>query len=186
MWYSLFFAALLSADSLGVGLALGTKKTKLSLFAKFTVMTVSCGTAALSCFIGMGSELVLGDKFCKIAGGILLAVSGFLLLQSAVKGNENNSDRDGSGEISVKEAVLMGIALSADMLGAGTGFACGENGVWLFPFFAGGFQFCFLALGHFAGRKIRVPLLIKEKIIPFLPPVVIIFIGVIKMTNGLF
>lgn len=185
MWYALFFAALLSTDSLGVGLALGTKGTKIPLCAKLVAMAVSFGFAALSCFVGLGSGALLDEKFCRISGGILLAVSGIVLFLSALKGDKKDSDRDGSGEISVKEAVLMGVALSSDMLGAGTGFACGEKGVLLFPVFAGAFQFCFLTLGHIAGRKIKVPLWMQEKVIPYLAPVVIIILGVLKTARGI-
>ena len=185
MWYALFFAALLSTDSLGVGISLGMNKIKIPVCAKIVATVVSLLFAGLSCCAGLTGGLFLGEKFCKIAGGVLLAISGFVLLQSEFKGNKKSSDRDGSGEISTKEAVLMGIAVSTDMLGAGTGFACGEKAIWLFPVFAGMFQFCFLSLGDLAGRKIKVPLWAREKIIPYLPPVVIIILGVVKMLKGL-
>lgn len=185
MWYALFFAALLSADSLGVGLALGTKKTKISPVSKLTLMAVSCGFAAISSIVGVGSGAFFGENFCKISGGILLVISGVVLLLGALKGEKKDSDRDGSGEISVKEAVMMGVALSSDMAGAGTGFACGQNGVWLFPVFAGLFQLCFLSAGHFAGGKIKVPRWMREKVIPYFPPIVIIILGVLKTARGI-
>ena len=181
MWNALFFAALLSADSIGVGLALGTKKTKMPMCAKLVVMVVSVGFAGFSCFAGIGSGIVFGEPLCRRLGGILLVVSGFALLLGALKNNKKDSDRDGSGGISIKEAVLMGVALSSDMLGAGTGFACGERTMWIFPLFAGFFQFCFLSLGEFAGGKINISAGIKEKVIPCFAPVIIIVLGIVKI-----
>ena len=185
MWYAMFFAALLSADSLGVGLTLGTNKTKIPPYAKLAVTAVSFVFASLSCFAGMGGKLIMKPHLCDAVSGVLLTISGLFLLLGALKGTANNSDRDGSGEISVKEALFMGVALSSDMLSAGTGFACGENATLLFPVFAGTFQFLFLSFGELAGKKMKVPLWLKEKIIPFLPPVAIIIPGVIKISDAL-
>ncbi len=185
MWYALFFAALLSADSLGVGISLGMSNVKTPLCAKIVATVVSVGFAAVSCFVGMAGGMVLNPVLCKTAGGFLLILSGVALLWNAEHDNKKDSDRDGSGEISVKEAVIMGFAVSADMLGAGTGFACGERIVWAFPLFAGTFQYIFLTLGDYAGRKINVPLWLKEKVIPYLPPIIITVLGVLKIITGL-
>jgi len=179
--YGILFSALLSLDSLSVGISLGINKIKMSHFARFIVALISSAVAGISCFAGVSGGMVLGERFCKTAGGALLLVSGIVLFVNAVRENKRDCDSDGSGEISLKEAVFMGITLSLDMLGAGTGFACGGGDILLFPIFAGVFQFCFLLLGDLAGRKISVPMWLEKKIISYLPPVVIIILGVVKM-----
>ena len=175
----MLFAALLSLDSLGVGLACGMRKTRIPVRAKLLVALVSGIFAGAGCLLGKGAESVLKGNVARVSGGILLILAGILLFVNAITEAVTDGDRDGSGEISRSEAILMGFALSADMLGAGAGFACGGNTTWLFPIYAAVFQYGFLSVGAFWGRKFALPG--AEKVLAFLPPFAIIVMGILKL-----
>lgn len=180
--YTIFFAALLSVDSFGVGIALGANNTKMSFQSKLLVALISAFFALLSCLVGAATELVFGGKFTSVVGAILLIVSGAVLLTDTLK--PSYGDRDGSGEISRNEALLLGIALSADMLGAGTGFVCGAEKTSLFPLFAGVFQYGFISIGSLCGKKLKIFKHISSKTLGILPGLTVIFFGIIKLIGA--
>ena len=184
MLYSLLFAALLSVDAIGVGLVCGFCGTKINMASRLAMAAVSAGFAAVSFFIGKTAESVLTPFVAELLGGTLLILAGVLLFVNTYYSGTGEADKDKSGDISAREAVILGFTLSVDMLGAGTGFACGEDISLLFPIFAGVFQYISLSLGIALGElknKVQLPYLLTEKILPFAPSLIIIFLGFLKI-----
>lgn len=64
-----------------------------------------------------------------------------------LKNNVSEADIDRSGIIDIKEALLLGFALSVDSLGAGIGFALSGFSAFYIPFCVGLFQLAFLSCG---------------------------------------
>lgn len=69
--------------------------------------------------------------------------------------NPMRHDIDGSKDISLKEAFLMGTALSIDSINIGMGYALLGSVHILAPLLVGLFQFTFLCVGDFIGTRLK-------------------------------
>lgn len=87
-------------------------------------------------------------------------------------------DIDHSGAIDVKEALLLGFALSVDTLGAGVGIALTGRTSLLFPVLVGLMQSLMLYAGGFCGSKLHNR--ISDKWIALLSGLMLIAVGILK------
>ncbi|MDP4118437.1 MAG: manganese efflux pump [Bacillota bacterium] len=180
----ILLAAVLSIDALGVGIAYSLKATKIPLISKLIIAAVSVFYGFVAVFAGDVIEGTIPDEFCRPLGGVILIITGFVVLRKTMCESSNqDSDVDNSGKIEPIEALLLGFALSVDMLGAGTGYSMGAGVPFYFPFVAGAFQFGFLYLGEWiglVGGKVMKVCRREEKLFAFLPPLIIIVLGIIR------
>ena len=85
------------------------------------------------------------------------------------------ADFDRSGEISMGEALILGIALAIDALGAGFGAAVAGYQLWLVPIFVGSFNLTLLSFGLCLGQKWEISSLGEKGTL--LPGLILIFLG---------
>lgn len=90
------------------------------------------------------------------------------------------ADFDHSRSIDWKESLYIGLALSFDAIGAGIGYSLGGESGYLLPVLIGGFQFLFLSLGCFLGRKAHHLPFLKPKILAFLPGIIILGLAITR------
>lgn len=209
-YLSLFVLAFaVSLDSFGVGLTYGLRRMKLPLLSVVFIMTCSSIAILLAMWIGNQISSFLSPDGAKTIGGmILIGIGTFTVYQvyrQPVKTKKPRiqermlmnleikqlgivinvlkkpmeADLDDSGSINGNEAILLGIALSLDAFGAGIGAAFLGVSPWLLAGSVGIMCGLFLSLGKISGTQLfRYE---KTKHLSFLPGILLILIGLIKL-----
>lgn len=95
--------------------------------------------------------------------------------------NPQAGDIDRSGTIDLKEAFLLGLALSLDSLGTGIGSALSGLTGWYIPVAIGFFQLFFLSAGLFFGRIF--PLKQDNQFIKMIPGTLLLVLFVIRVLS---
>jgi putative sporulation protein YtaF len=148
-----FLGIAANLDNLGIGLSYGLRKIKIP-FASNLVIAVLSGLAALiTGFAGRLLSHVLPEYLCNTIGGSIVGAVGVWVVASGffvkrnLKSNSTSAkainnkqgrtldiirqpekaDIDYSGHISIKESILLGIALAVNCLA--TGLGAGMTGV---------------------------------------------------------
>lgn len=107
----------------------------------------------------------------------------FLGITIQIIKNPSYSDFDSSNSIDAKEALFLGIALSLDSFCIGIGGSViGINSI-LFPLFIASFQFIFLNIGNFLGRKLNKLSILPDNIWSIISGILLIIIGISKLFN---
>lgn len=197
---ALLLAVALSIDGLGVGLAYGIRKIKVSFFS--ILLIVFCAVLAMTFSLLLG-QLVAGFipyHLASFLGGSILVLIGFCqLLQGLKKYKDNpvlltiklktfglalqiirepeNADMDRSGDINYREALLLGIALNIDVAGVGLGAAMAGYSFMLIPFVTIAL-FLALYLGLIIGKKSSTGFLGKKGYI--IPGLVLMLLGLLN------
>jgi len=134
-----------SLDGFGVGLAYGVRNLKIPFVSLIIISLSSAAAILISMFTGRMAAYFISAEFASFIGGIILVGIGIWIVfqaftsykQRSVNQSSKSSfggitellkepqkaDFDRSGEISGKEAVVLGIALAMDAFGAGFGAA---------------------------------------------------------------
>ena len=138
------FAFSSSIDNLGVGISYGIRKIQIRLFANFIMAFICFLMSEAGITFGLWLSKILPGIFPILAGAFLLIIIGIRIILLAVPRekekpaadtsseksthgltrilkNPESADRDKSGEISWVEAIVLGIALSANALTNGLG-----------------------------------------------------------------
>ncbi len=90
------------------------------------------------------------------------------------------ADFDGSRSIDWRESLYVGLALSFDAIGAGIGYSLNGEMCYLLPVLIGGFQFLFLSLGCAFGEKIKQNSRLNQKILAFLPGLIMLGLAITR------
>jgi putative sporulation protein YtaF len=149
---ALLFALAVSADGFAAGVAYGIKRIHIPVTPLLVIAVSSAAAVSVSMVFGTGLAAVLDPRWASHIGAFLLIAIGCYFLMGAFRETINNleidpqepllsfsiktlgiivhilkepstADFDSSGEISVREAAFLGLALALDALGAGVGIA---------------------------------------------------------------
>jgi putative sporulation protein YtaF len=181
-WLSTLLLALaVSLDSLGVGFAYGVKKMRVPASSLITISTVSALGMLSSMLLGRSLCSFLGNK-CSMMGSMLLITMGLISLGTTWKTKPGykkktdepvcntppfeiisrivqepiTADLDQSGEINISEALLLGLALALDSLGAGLGAALTAYRLAITSGLVGLLNMLTLVLGHRMGQIVNL------------------------------
>lgn len=149
MFISMLLLSLtLSIDALGIGIAYTIRGVSISRTSKFIIGIVSVIIMRISAFIGVYLKYLFPGKLTEYIGAAILIIMGILfILKSFHITEEIPYDLDHSSSIEGKEALLLGMALSADSISAGIAIATlGVSGT-LISLMVGILQYSFLDLG---------------------------------------
>ncbi len=176
---TLLLAISSSIDSLGIGITYGLNKTKLSKTAKIILFIISIAITSFSGIIGLILKNTLSANVCEFIGSaILLCMGIFIIIQTNDK--EFSFDFDKSNDISYKEAILLGFALSLDSLCIGIGGSTIGINVFIFAIFVSVLQYVFLSMGNYFGTHLirfkKVPQSVWSKV----SGILLILIGLLK------
>lgn len=198
----------LSADGFFVGLSLGLRKIIIpsSCKAIICVMAMLLSYCSVSC--GETLTHFFPDYMAKMIGAVIMLLVGLWImfgnfvrqrsfsetkkqsfskclgkktnLPVKVLGNPPIGDMDQSGVIELKEALLIGVALSIDMLG--TGFGIGAVGIspMLIAPWVGLFQILFLSTGMFTSHFIKKITPFGEKMFSYLSGTILIILSLYR------
>jgi len=135
---------------MAIGLAYGVRKINVPFKSNFAIALFSGFATLISSFFGSLLANYIPNYIGNVIGGCIVCLMGIYTIISYLhikriskKSNENGNqyldnlkavmddpsiaDRDYSGDISLKESILLGIALAINCLG--TGFGAGMTGV---------------------------------------------------------
>lgn len=191
-----------SLDGFGVGVTYGMRKIKIPFNALFIIVLCSGTIVMISMLIGHLLRLFISPTFTSIIGSAILIALGlfvlFTMLQSRFKNRMQakkqgntfshfktvlskpaSADKDRSGTISMKEALVLGTALALDAFGAGLGASMlGYSALLtagLIATMSGLFVFTGLKVGFLLSKNKRLAKL------TFLPPIILITIGLYNL-----
>ena len=198
-WLSTLVLVLaVSLDSLGVGFAYGLKKLAVPPVSLVLLSSVSALGMLISMLAGRGAGLLLGERG-HLVGSSMLILMGFFsfrrvrqserrrmhcrlrpeqmtTLEMVIRVAEEpmEADLDSSGEIGGAEALLLGIALAIDSLGAGFGAALAAFSPATTSLLAGVLTWRTLNLGLYIGRRVK---LAQGSWVDLVPGVLLILLG---------
>lgn len=163
-------------DNMAIGLAYGARKIAVPLRSNFAIALFSGVATLLSSLLGNILTNYIPVHTGAVIGGLIVSgiglytVMSFLYNKRKSKKNHANgitcidnlkavmddpgiADRDYSGDISLKESILLGIALASNCLG--TGFGAGMAGINTFVLTAAVivFSLATISLGAMIGRR---------------------------------
>ncbi len=177
-----------SIDSLGIGITYGVKNTKISFISKIILFIISLIISSLSVFLGGFLTHILSSSFTNLVGGFILFIIGvFVIIKAFIEQNSANKsyyDFNHSNLIDPKEAIFLGLALSLDSLGIGVSSSLIGDSSLFFPILISVFQFVFLSLGIYIGKKVNKVsglLGLSDLIWSFISGLLLICIGLIRL-----
>ncbi|OOM75227.1 manganese efflux pump [Clostridium sp. BL-8] len=198
---SLLFSLSSNLDNVVVGTAYGLKKIKIGLIANLTIAIITSTGTFLSMSIGVYVSKFLPSYISNSLGaGTIIILGGYFVTESLIKlkYNKNSkelalkdiddmieyaekSDLDNSGDIDIKEAILVAFALTFNNLG--TGVAASITGVSIQ--FTVAFTFILsiltIKLGEAIGNNVLGTFLGKYG--PLISGILLIILGIIEFFN---
>ncbi|HHZ06665.1 MAG TPA: hypothetical protein GX401_07780 [Clostridiales bacterium] len=153
MW-SILLAFALSVDALGIGISYGLRKIRTPFVARLVVSLVSLVFTALAIMCGNIITMFVSQDMAKWFGVSLLVLLGLYIIFSNLLKKPEEYDANASKVIDVKEALLLGVALSVDSFGAGVGCATVGINSFIVPILVALGQMIFLHWGSMLGGKI--------------------------------
>jgi len=187
------FAAALSLDGFGVGVAYGMRKIRIPGLSLMVISLTSSTAIGITMLFGhLVAQYISAGIAETIGAAILILVGLWIVLQTVFKrkaydrglvNGENSSHPDGhcepifrlqikglglviqilheptaadwdkSGIINIGEALMLGLALALDAMGAGFGAAMAGFGPLLTPLIVGLVKFMMVSLGVHVGRR---------------------------------
>jgi putative Mn2+ efflux pump MntP len=149
----------LSIDALGVGFSYRMRGIKITKKAKLVMTVLTACVMGLSMAAGRLFSHLLPPEIMNLFGTALLVLMGLVIIYNALFGQEAFYDFNKSKNIELREAVLLGLALSSDAASCGVALAFVNTGSFLLPVLSGLMQGVFLWLGEILytrGTKTRL------------------------------
>lgn len=197
-----FFALALSMDGLGMGLAYGLRKIQISFFPLLIICTSSGLAILFSMICGGMLGAFLEESVASVLGACILILVGlWIILQNYflnlvgprlcrieaqrlelvlnILKEPVRADLNRSGEIDVREAVFLGIALAMDALGAGFGAALAGYSLLWTPILVAVVEFLMINLGLLVGGMLSLSDI--KKPLTVIPGLIIVILGLAKL-----
>lgn len=178
---AMLFALAVSADGFAAGVAYGVRRIRIPVIPLLVIAVSSAAAVTLSMIFGTGLAAVLDPRWASHIGALLLmAIGGYFLLGAFRETISNmntdpqepllsfsiktlgiivhilkepsTADFDSSGDISVREAAFLGLALALDALGAGVGIALTGMNILFTALCVGMVKFILVNFGMWIGQ----------------------------------
>lgn len=161
-------------DNFMIAAAYGIKKLKISIFSNLIFAAISCFGTLLAMLLGKSISYFMSTKLTDAIGCIILISIGiWTIADSMRKIPEKNSkenpienlsynyliknpeaaDKDMSGYIDTKEAILLGFALALNNIGMGFGAGAAGLNIFLTSVLTFAFSFISIAVGYTLGQN---------------------------------
>ena len=198
---ALLFSLSSNLDNVVVGTAYGIKKIKIGIIANLIIAIVTSTGTFLSMSLGIYISKFLPHSIANALGaGAIIILGGYFVIQSIIKliNNKNSkelalkdiadmieyaekSDLDNSGDINIKESLLVAFGLTFNNLG--TGVAASITGVSIQFTVISTFIFSILTimLGEAIGNHVFGNFLGKHA--PLISGILLIILGIIELLN---
>lgn len=206
----IILAFAVSLDSFTVGFTYGMRKMGLPLKAILIIACISATTFFLAMMVGKAISWFISPRITEVLGGIILISIGAWVIYQFFRSDKQGrntepkdpyilkleiqslgimiqilrkpmtADIDKSGTINGIEAFLLGLALSLDAFGAGVGAAMFGFDPWITAGVIAFMSSSFLWIGLKSGFLLSYWGWLHR--LSFLPGILLIIIGVMKMT----
>lgn len=203
----MLFALAVSGDGLMVGVAYGIRKIKIPCGSLLVIALSSALAVSISMVLGKGLSLLISPHHATTIGAAMIFMIGIYFLLQAVRQkivslqqseqdplltlNVNSlgiiiqilkkpasADFDCSGEISLKEAFFLGLALAMDALGAGAGLALAGMNIFFTATSVGMVKFILVNTGIRVGRRMKNER--WQSLAPFLTGLIFMAVAIIE------
>lgn len=204
----ILFSLALSADGFIVGLSYGFSRIRTPLLSLLVIAASSLLAVTASMLLGRGLTAILPPQgAARIGAALIIAVGVYFLLNACrerissldigereplitfsvrflgiivqILKEPSRADLDASGEISTREAFILGLALSLDALGAGVGVAMTGFNILATAISVGVVKFIVVNLGISLGHRMQNQRL--QSVSSFFPGLVLICIGLMEL-----
>ncbi|MEA4925718.1 MAG: sporulation membrane protein YtaF [Syntrophomonadaceae bacterium] len=184
LWASMLFALAVSSDGFVVGMAYGIRKIRMPIQSLLIICLASASAVTVAMLCGKGLSFLLSPSVAPRLGAFtIVAIGGFFILQSfrqklgeiEADGEEpilsfnvkplgiiiqilkepSTADFDRSGEIGLKEAFFLGLALAMDAFGAGIGIAMAGYNILFTALGVGMLKFILVSGGLILGKRVE-------------------------------
>jgi len=200
------FGLAVSVDGFAAGVAYGVKKIRIPVISLLLISLASALAVTFSMLCGRGLASVLSEDLSCRLGAIAITGIGFYFLIQAFREKINSIDKedktiwslnikplgiiiqilkeparadfDQSGEISVREAFFLGMALALDAMGAGIGVAMTGLNILYTVIAVGVLKFILVKTGLLLGAYINHGLI--KSLSAVIPGLIFIVIGVME------
>lgn len=180
----ILLAFTLSIDALGIGIAYTIRGVYITNSAKLIIGIVSIVVMRLSALFGAYLHYLFPGRATTYFGAAILIVMGIIFIVKSFHVTEEVPyDLDHSSSIEGKEAILLGIALSADSISAGIAIASlGISGLGI-SLMVGALQYSFLVLGHSLVTKVKYVRSLNSKICSICSGIIFIGIAIARLLS---
>lgn len=201
------FAMAVSADGFVVGLSYGCSRIRIPFLSLVVIAASSALAVTASMLMGQGMLLLFSQK-ASVIGAILIMLVGIYFILNGFRSRiasietddeepllsfsvrflgiivqilkePNTADMDASGEISIREAFFLGLALALDALGAGVGVAMTGFSILYTAIAVGMIKFIVVNTGMCLGKRIDSKPL--RTLSAWIPGLVLLMIGFMEL-----
>lgn len=197
---SAFLLALSSnVDNFSVAIAYGIKKLKITSISNIVIAFISCSGTFFSMEMGEAVTKIIPGIITYYLGSIILfAIGLWNIIEPYVKNyykhknegmdkifynylisNPDEVDVDKSGNIDIKESLLLGISLTINNIGSGFGAGIAGLNIAITSLLTFTFSILTILLGYYLGEKVLSGLC--EKWAQIISGMIIIFIGIYEL-----
>lgn len=180
----ILLAFTLSIDALGIGIAYTIRGVYITNSAKLIIGIVSIVVMRLSALLGAYLHYLFPGRATTYFGAAILIVMGIIFIAKSFHISEEVPyDLDHSSSIEGREAILLGIALSADSISAGIAIASlGVSGLAI-SLMVGTLQYLFLVLGNTLVTKVKHVKKLNAKFCSIFSGIIFIAIAVVRLLS---
>lgn len=174
----------LSLDALGIGISYKLKGVKITHLAKLVIGLVSVLIMWISLRLGEAVLYFMPPEVANILGIGILVLIALTFIRNALWGTEKTTyDFNKSKNIDLWEAVVLGIALSADSISAGIAAVTMGLGSILIPFLVGAMQVIFLYIGDYMLERIGIIKRMNKKLCGVLSGTLLLIIALLRIIS---
>ena len=174
----------LSIDSFIIGITYGALEIKIEFIYKFIIAIISFLVTFFALAIGSYLKNTFSGKIANLIGSSILFFIGLNLIYKSFYHKQDNLLYEKKIiETKTKKPVrafFLGLALSIDSIGSGIAFSLIQNNTFFLPILTAAFQYIFLSLGIFFGKKILFFNIDQNKL-TFFSGLILIFFSLIKI-----
>ena len=179
----LFFilAISLSIDALAAGIVYGMRNIIIPIPSKVIICISSILYSGVAIYAGGSLSKIMPSKVASFLGIGILLFLGLYMIIKVQKPAEGDVDK--SGIIEIKEAVMLGFALSIDSIGVGIGAGFADIKSPLIPIMVGLFQLIFLSTGTWIGIKFKNSCKLNERTLSVLAGILLLILAILRLLD---
>ncbi|HNX93400.1 MAG TPA: sporulation membrane protein YtaF [Syntrophomonas sp.] len=203
----ILFSLAVSGDGLMVGVAYGIRNIKIPVISLLVIALSSALAVSVSMVLGKALSLFISPHQATTVGSVMILMIGMYFMLQAGRQKIMNlqqseqdplltlnvnslgiiiqilkkpvtADFDSSGEISLREAFFLGLALAMDALGAGVGLALAGMNIFFTAISVGMVKFILVNTGIRVGQRIQNER--WQSLAPFLTGLIFITVAMIE------
>lgn len=153
MWKLGILSVSVSIDALGIGFSYRMRGVKIGGSAKIVIGILTCMAMAAAMTAGKLLAAFLPAEVMDVFSTAFLTLIGLAMIRDALFGEEAFYDFDKSKKIEFGEALVLGLALSADAASFGLALSAATGGSFWLPVLSGFMHTAFLWLGELLFEK---------------------------------